>query len=92
LIIRVLRLANVYTGKNDQLDRVIPKFIIRAAKNEDLVINGKGKEILDFIEFLKEKAKEESDTEYLSKNKSLKKSIIKGLKTPLSECSDKLDW
>jgi len=49
LIIRVLRLANVYTGKNDQLDRVIPKFIIRAAKNEDLVINGKGKEILDFI-------------------------------------------
>lgn len=50
------------------------------------------KEVLDFIEFLKEKAKEESDTEYLSKNETLKKSIIEGLKTPVSECSDKLDW
>lgn len=45
---RVLRFSNVYTGKNDQLDRVIPKFILRAAKNEDLVINGTGQEIFDF--------------------------------------------
>ena len=45
---RVLRFSNVYTGPNDQLDRVIPKFILKAAKNEDLVINGTGQEIFDF--------------------------------------------
>ena len=45
---RVLRFSNVYTGKNDQLDRVIPKFIFRAAKNDALVINGTGQEIFDF--------------------------------------------
>ena len=45
---RVLRFSNVYTGINDHLDRVIPKFILRAFKNEDLVINGFGDEIFDF--------------------------------------------
>ncbi|XOB41350.1 MAG: glycosyltransferase [Candidatus Nealsonbacteria bacterium] len=45
---RVLRFSNVYTGKNDQLNRVIPKFILQAFKNEDLVINGTGKEVFDF--------------------------------------------
>lgn len=45
---RVLRFSNVYTGKNDQLDRVIPKFIIQAAKNEDIIIHGTGQEIFDF--------------------------------------------
>lgn len=45
---RVLMFSNVYTGPNDQLDRVIPKFILKAAKNEDLVINGTGQEIFDF--------------------------------------------
>ena len=50
------------------------------------------KEILDFVLFLKEKAKFESDTEYLSKNTSIKQAIIEGLNTPLSECSEQLDW
>jgi nucleoside-diphosphate-sugar epimerase len=45
---RVLRFSNVYTGVNDHLDRVIPKFILRAFNNEDLVINGLGEEIFDF--------------------------------------------
>ena len=45
---RVLRFSNVYTGINDHLDRVIPKFILRAYKNDDLVINGLGVEIFDF--------------------------------------------
>lgn len=45
---RVLRFSNVYTSPNDQLDRVIPKFILQAAKNEDIVINGTGQEIFDF--------------------------------------------
>lgn len=45
---RVLRFSNVYSGKNDQLDRVVPKFIIRAANNEDLIINGTGRELFDF--------------------------------------------
>ena len=45
---RLLRFSNVYTGINDHLDRVIPKFILRAFNKEDLVINGSGKEIFDF--------------------------------------------
>ncbi len=45
---RVLRFSNVYTGLKDQLDRVIPKFILQALKDEDLVINGTGKELFDF--------------------------------------------
>ena len=48
LKVRVLRFSNVYTGKNDHLDRVIPKFILRALKEEDLIINGTGDEIFDF--------------------------------------------
>lgn len=45
---RVLRFSNVYTGVNDHLDRVIPKFILQAFNREDLVINGLGEEIFDF--------------------------------------------
>jgi nucleoside-diphosphate-sugar epimerase len=46
---RVLRFSNVYTGPRDQLDRVTPKFILQAAKNEDLYINGTGQELFDFV-------------------------------------------
>lgn len=45
---RVLRFSNVYTGIRDQLDRVIPKFIIQALNDEDLIINGSGNEQFDF--------------------------------------------
>ena len=45
---RVLRFSNVYTGKRDQLDRVTPKFLSQALKDEDLVINGIGEELFDF--------------------------------------------
>ena len=45
---RTLRFSNVYTSSRDQLDRVIPKFILRAAKNEDIIINGTGQETFDF--------------------------------------------
>ena len=45
---RALRFSNVYTGKNDRLDRVIPRFILQALKNEDLAINGSGEELFDF--------------------------------------------
>jgi UDP-glucose 4-epimerase len=45
---RILRFSNVYTNCNDHLDRVIPRFILQALKNEDLVINGDGTEIFDF--------------------------------------------
>jgi len=48
LKVRVLRFSNVYTGKNDHLDRVIPKFILQALNDEDLIINGTGEEIFDF--------------------------------------------
>lgn len=46
--VRILRFSNVYTGKNDHLDRVIPKFILQAVSGEDLIINGTGEEIFDF--------------------------------------------
>ncbi len=46
--VRVLRFSNVYTGKNDHLDRVIPKFILQAFNEEDLIINGTGEETFDF--------------------------------------------
>jgi nucleoside-diphosphate-sugar epimerase len=48
LKVRILRFSNVYTGKNDHLDRVIPKFILQAFNDEDLIINGTGEEIFDF--------------------------------------------
>jgi UDP-glucose 4-epimerase len=48
LKIRILRFSNVYTGVNDHLDRVIPKFILQALKDEDLYINGSGEERFDF--------------------------------------------
>ena len=48
LKVRILRFSNVYTGKNDHLDRVIPKFILQALNQEDLIINGTGEEIFDF--------------------------------------------
>ena len=45
---RVLRFSNVYTGTNDHLDRVIPKFILQAFNRKDLIINGSGEEVFDF--------------------------------------------
>ena len=45
---RVLRFSNIYTGINDHLDRVIPKFILRAYNGDDLTINGSGEELFDF--------------------------------------------
>jgi len=45
---RVLRFSNVYTGINDHLDRVIPKFILQAFNRKDLIINGSGEEVFDF--------------------------------------------
>ena len=50
------------------------------------------KEVFDFILFLKNKIKEETDTDYLSKNPEIKQSIINGLNTPLSECSKEVNW
>jgi nucleoside-diphosphate-sugar epimerase len=48
LKIRILRFSNVYTGVNDHLDRVIPKFILQALRDENLYINGSGEERFDF--------------------------------------------
>ncbi|RUM58803.1 MAG: NAD(P)-dependent oxidoreductase [Persephonella sp.] len=43
----ILRFSNVYGNERDILDRVIPKFIISALKNEPLTIQG-GTQIFDF--------------------------------------------
>ena len=45
---RVLRFSNAYSSIHDQFDRVVPTFILRAAKNEDIAIHGKGEETFDF--------------------------------------------
>jgi len=50
------------------------------------------KEVLDFVLFLKKDFNKETDNDYLSKNPEIKQAIIDGLKTPLDECSDQLDW
>lgn len=43
----ILRFSNVYGSERDQMDRVVPKFMINAMKNKDLVLYG-GDQILDF--------------------------------------------
>jgi len=48
LKVRILRFSNVYTNTNDHMDRVIPKFILRALNGKDLYINGSGEEQFDF--------------------------------------------
>jgi len=50
------------------------------------------KEVLDFVLFLKKDFNKETDNDYLSKNPEIKQAMIDGLKTPLDECSDQLDW
>ena len=50
------------------------------------------KEVYDFVTFLKEKQKRESDTEYLTKIPGMTNSIIREANRPLEEYSDKLDW
>ena len=48
LKIRMLRFSNVYTNVNDHMERVIPKFILQALRDENLYINGSGEERFDF--------------------------------------------
>ena len=43
----ILRFSNVYGSERDLMDRVTPKFIIKAMKNEEIVLYG-GKQVLDF--------------------------------------------
>lgn len=50
------------------------------------------KEVLDFVLFLKRESGMENDADYLSKSPEIKQAVIDGLNTPLSECSDQLDW
>ncbi|MBC8487553.1 MAG: DUF2281 domain-containing protein [Bacteroidetes bacterium] len=50
------------------------------------------KEVYDFIQFLKEKQRKESDTEYLSNIPGMVESIIEEDNKPLSDYSKELDW
>lgn len=43
----VVRFSNVYGSERDQLDRVTPKFMIKAIRNEDITLYG-GDQVLDF--------------------------------------------
>jgi len=47
LDIVTFRFSNVYGSERDQLDRVIPKFMIKALRGEDITLYG-GDQILDF--------------------------------------------
>ena len=50
------------------------------------------KEVFDFVTFLKERQKRESDTEYLNSIPGMAESIKSEAERPLSEYSDQLDW
>ncbi|MDP6685111.1 MAG: hypothetical protein QGH24_04115 [Candidatus Marinimicrobia bacterium] len=50
------------------------------------------KEVLDFINFLKSKKSNESDTDYLMNIPGMADSIISEAKRDLSEYSEDLDW
>jgi nucleoside-diphosphate-sugar epimerase len=43
----ILRFSNVYGSERDQLDRVAPKFMLKALRNEPMAIYG-GDQVLDF--------------------------------------------
>lgn len=43
----ILRFSNVYGSERDIMDRVMPRFILRALKNQPLEIHG-GKQLIDF--------------------------------------------
>jgi nucleoside-diphosphate-sugar epimerase len=47
LRIVIFRFSNVYGSERDQLDRVIPKFMLRALRDEDITLYG-GDQVLDF--------------------------------------------
>lgn len=49
-------------------------------------------ELADYVQFLKQQAKKNTDTVYLSQDKLIKESIIQGMKTPLSKCEQTLKW
>ncbi len=44
-----LRFCGVYTGKNDILDRVVPRFIGQALRDENITIEGSGKQLGDYV-------------------------------------------
>jgi len=50
------------------------------------------KEVYDFVSFLKDKQKKETDTEYLNNIPGMAESIINEANRPLTDYSDKLDW
>lgn len=50
------------------------------------------KEVYDFVAFLKERQKKDSDTEYLNSIPGMVDSIKREAERPLSDYSDKLDW
>jgi PHD/YefM family antitoxin component YafN of YafNO toxin-antitoxin module len=58
-------------------------------KNEPLLISGKRNNAVLISETDWNSLNE---TIYLMSNKDLKESIIKGLNTPITDCSDKIDW
>ena len=60
-----------------------------AATHQPIIITGKRSNVVMLSE---EDYNAIQETFYLSANPKLKASIIEGLNTPLSECSDKIEW
>ena len=52
------------------------------------------KELIDFAEFIKQRAKSEklNDTDYLNSIPGMTESIVKASKTDLKDCSKELEW
>jgi prevent-host-death family protein len=60
-----------------------------AASHQPIIITGKRSNVVMMSE---EDYNAIQETFYLSANTKLKESIIEGLNTPISECSDKIEW
>lgn len=49
-------------------------------------------ELLDYADFLKEKSKKESETDYLLKYSQITNEIIEASKQDISTCKKELEW
>ena len=69
----IFRFSNVYGTERDQLDRVTPKFMLRAMKNEPLTLYG-GDQILDFtfiddtVDGITKALKKTTENEFIGEN------------------------
>jgi len=81
------------TISTTQAGKAIEKFIFEtSAYHEPIQIKGKGKNGINGILIGEDDWRAISETLYLLSIPGMRKSISKGLNTPIDKTSDKLDW